>query len=354
MRYLQTLLIFMFWINFQAQAKNKLDHNALAGNFVEVLNSKDLSQIEQFVVNNFSPNSLSRWQGTGKARYVGYSINKALFHGKLTVISAELKRSDSRIRHVSKLHSENTDMQQEMVIFFNNDHKQAITGWYISEDPHNNEENDILTESQFIEEVKAYTTKLALNGAFSGTVLLAKNEKLLFSAAHGLASHRFDVKNNLDTKFQIGSMNKMFTSVAIMQLVEAGKLSLNDSLTKFVEKKYLGKGEFKNVKIKHLLSLTSGVGEIVGYEQIQHKVRSLKDIQHLYTSIDLTFEPGSQWRYSNTGMILLGEVIEFVTGENYYDYINKNIYQKAGMAHSGSFDLDVPVKNTARNYWFSV
>ena len=139
-----------------------------------------------------------------------------------------------------------------------------------------------------------------------------------------------------------------------MQLVETGKISLDDPLTKFIDKNLLGKGNFEKIKIRHLLSHTSGIGNISGYSEIQNKIRSLKDIEHLYNSIDSTFEPGSQWRYSNEGMMLLGQVIESVTGESYFDYINQNVYQKANMKQSGSFDLDVPVKNTARNYWFSV
>jgi CubicO group peptidase (beta-lactamase class C family) len=149
-------------------------------------------------------------------------------------------------------------------------------------------------------------------------------------------------------------MNKMFTSVAILTLFEDGRLSLNDPLTKFIDKNLLGKGNFEKVKIHHLLSHTSGIDGLSGFDDVQNKVRSLNDIKHLYNTIETTFEPGSQWRYSNTGMMLLGQIIENVTGQSYFDYINEHIYRKADMQHSGSFDLDVPVKNTARNYWFSV
>ena len=353
-QYLITLIIFISCISQQAQATKELDYNNLANQFITVLNSKDLNKVEGFVVKNFSPDSLARWDGTGKDRYVGYSINTALFHGELNVISTELETSNNRIRHISKVYSKNTEMQHEVVILFNNEPLQAITGWYIEADPQNPDSKGSFTESQLVNEVKVYTERLAKNGAFSGTILLAKHNNVLFNAAYGLASHRYDVKNNLDTKFQIGSMNKMFTSVAILQLIEAGKLSLDDSLTKFIDKSLLGKGDFEKIKIRHLLSHTSGIGNMSGYSEIENKVRSLKDIQHLYTSINTTFEPGTQWRYSNTGVTLLGQIIENVTGENYFDFINKNIYQKANMQQSGSFDLDVPVKNTARNYWFSV
>ena len=353
-RYFLILLIFISHFNNQALAEEKLDHNKLANEFIAALNSKNLKQVEAFVVKNFSPDALNRWGGTGKNRYVGYSMNTALFHGELSVRSTELDESNNRIRHITKVYSKNTDMPYEVNIYFNDQQSQAITGWSLGEVPLNSDVKTSLTESQFVAEVKAYSEKLANNGIFSGTILLAKGENVLFSAAHGLASLRYDVKNNLNTKFQIGSMNKMFTSVAVLQLVETGRISLNDSLTKFINRDLLGKGDFEKIKIHHLLSHTSGIDGLTGYDEIQNKVRSLDDIQHLYNTIETTFEPGSQWRYSNTGMMILGQVIENVTGKSYFEYINEHVYQKVNMQQSGSFDLDLPIKNTARNYWFSV
>lgn len=338
----------------QAFAQIKVDHHKLVNEFISTLNSKDLNEIEGFVMKNFSANALSRWGGNGKDRYIGYTMNAAIFHGELASLATNLDNSNNRIRHISKVHSKNTDMQHEMVVFFNNDQQRPITGWYINADPQSDVNKTSLTETQFFAEIKAYTDKLANNGVFSGTVMLAKGNKVLFSAAHGLASHRYDVKNNLKTKFQIGSMNKMFTSVAILQLIDIGKISLNDSLTKFIDRKLLGKGDFDKIQISHLLSHTSGIGNIVGLDELQNKVRSLEDISHLYSTIDTRFEPGSQWRYSNTGMIMLGQIIEKVSGNSYFDHVAQHVYQAANMQNSGSFDLDVPVKNTARNYWYSI
>jgi CubicO group peptidase (beta-lactamase class C family) len=272
----------------------------------------------------------------------------------LEPISTELDNSNNRIRHISKVYSKNTDMRHEMVILFNNEQQRSITGWYINEDPQSTEVETPLTESQFTAEIKSYSDKLAKNEIFSGTILLAKGNKVLFTAAHGLASRRYDVKNNLNTMFQIGSMNKMFTSVAILQLIETGKISLDDSLTKFIDRNLFGKGDFNKIRISHLLTHTSGLSNMDGFNEIQNKVRSLKDIRHLYSSIETTFESGSQWRYSNTGMVLLGQIIEEVTGNSYFDYINEHVYQKANMQNSGSFDLEVQLKNSARNYWYSV
>lgn len=353
-RYFLIVLFFISVIGNQTLAEDKLDHNKLASKFIAVLNSKNLKNVEDFIVKNFSADALNRWGGTGKKRYVGYSINTALFHGELSVLSTELSNTNNRLQHITKVYSKNTDMHYEVVILFSNALKRPITGWYINEDTQNADMDISLTEHQFAAEVRAYSEKLAKNGIFSGAILLAKNNKILYSAAHGLASRRYDVKNNLSTKFQIGSMNKMFTSVAILQLIENTQISLNDPLTKFVDIEQLGKGDFEKIKIKHLLSHTSGIDGLSGFDEIQNKVRSLNDIKHLYNTIETTFEPGSQWRYSNTGMTLLGQIIENVTGMSYFDYIDEHIYQKANMLQSGSFDLDVPIKNTARNYWFSV
>lgn len=353
-RYFQILLIFAFTHGNQTLAGENLDHNKLANDLIQVLNSKELKRIDAFVEKHFSSASLNRWNGEGKNRYVGYSINSALFHGELTVLSTEVDNANNRIRYINKVYSKNTDMQYELVVTFNNEQTRPITGWYMRESPQSLNAKKKLTDKQFIAQVKSYSESLAKNGTFSGTILLSKNNDVLFSAAHGFASLRYNVQNNLDTKFQIGSMNKMFTSVAILQLVETEQISLNDPLTKFIDKSLLGKGDFEKVKIKHLLTHTSGVDGLTGFDDIQNKVRSLDDIAHLYKTVETRFEPGTQWRYSNAGMTLLGQIIENVTGKSYFDYIDEHIYQKANMQHSGSFDLDVPVKNTARNYWFSV
>lgn len=352
-QYLTILIFFIFCISFPSCEAVQFNHSQQANDFIKTLNSKDFKKIETFVVNHFSIETLAQWNGAGKDRYVGYSINSALFHGKLLIVSSELETINDRVRYVGNVHSINTDMQYELIINFNNEKSKAITGWYLREAPKALEAASI-SESQMVNQLTEYINQLANKGIFSGALLLAKEDDILMSAAHGFASRRYDVLNNINTKFQIGSMNKMFTSVAVLQLVDDGKVALNDPLTKYIKKEQLGQGNFEQVQIQHLLSHTSGLSGLSGFEERQSKIRSLQDIQDLYHSIETTFTPGSQWRYSNTGMLLLGQVIESVTGDNYFEYINKHIYQKANMVHSGSFDLDVPVKNTARNYWFSV
>src|SRR3712207_169167 len=119
------------------------------------------------------------------------------------------------------------------------------------------------------------------------------------------------VRNTLDTKFNLGSMNKMFTAVAIMQLVEAGKLSLDDTLGKFVREGAMRPDVLSKVRVKHLLTHTSGLGSYFTPEwdaQSRARYRSVDDWMRLVKDETLQFEPGARWEYSNTGMLVLGKV----------------------------------------------
>lgn len=210
-----------------------------------------------------------------------------------------------------------------------------------------------MTDSQMVEQVKTYLEKLVKNDSFSGTILLAKNGKILFKGAYGLASKRFDIPNRVDTKFNLGSMNKMFTSVAIAQLVEKGKLGYDDNLGKFLDESWIQKETADKVKIKHLLCHTSGLGSYFNekYDKMSRlKLRTLDDYKPLIKDDKPRFEPGSRWSYSNSGMFLLGAVIEKVTGKTYYEYVQENIHKPMGMVNTACYEMDRPVPNLAIGY----
>ena len=117
-----------------------------------------------------------------------------------------------------------------------------------------------MTDREIVEELKRYLDKLTKADKLSGTILLAKNDSILFKGAYGLASKRFNAPNRIDTKFNLGSMNKMFTGVAVAQLVEKGKLSYEDLAGKYLDSTWIQKETAEKVKIKHLLTHTSGLG----------------------------------------------------------------------------------------------
>ena len=186
---------------------------------------------------------------------------------------------------------------------------------------------------------------------FSGAVLLAKDGKAVFEQAYGLADRDKKLPNTLNTRFRIGSMSKMFTAVATLQLVQAGKLGLDDPLGKYLTD-YPNKDVASKVTIRHLLTHTGGTGDIFTPESAQHRLdlRTLQDYVNLFGKRGLEFEPGSRSEYSNYGFLLLGALIERVSGETYYDYVRDHVYKPAGMTASGSEPEEQAVANRSVGY----
>jgi CubicO group peptidase (beta-lactamase class C family) len=210
-----------------------------------------------------------------------------------------------------------------------------------------------LSEKEIGREIEAFVKKLAAVDVFSGTVLLAKDGVPIYKAAYGIANKDFNVLNKVDTKFNLGSMNKMFTAVAVAQLVERGKLSFDDPLSKFIPD-FPDAESAQKIKIKNLLSHTAGLG---GYftkryqDMSRANLRTIDDMMALAKQDEkLLFEPGTKWQYSNTGMLVLGKVIEIVSGMSYYDYVRENIYKPAGMTNTDCYELDKVNPNLAVGY----
>lgn len=210
-----------------------------------------------------------------------------------------------------------------------------------------------LSEKELTPAVQKLVRQMKDKKIFSGTVLLAKGRDVLFSDAGGEASKRFHVPNNINTKFNLGSMNKMFTSLCIMKLVEEGRLSLDDRLNAFLDESWLPKKVSSIITIHHLLSHTSGLGSYFNEEydrSSRNLFRALDDYKPLIKDDRPAFKPGERFQYSNTGMFLLGVVIEKVTGQDYFSYVRENIYEPAGMENSDCYEMDYPVENLAIGY----
>jgi CubicO group peptidase (beta-lactamase class C family) len=208
-----------------------------------------------------------------------------------------------------------------------------------------------LTQGEALAAWKAEIDKAAATGKFSGVWMWAKNDEALTSGARGKADRERGIDNTLNTRFRIGSMNKMFTAVATLQLVERGKLSLDDTLGKILPD-YPNANVASKVKVRHLLSHTGGTGDIFGpkFEAHRLELKTLQDYVKLYGERDLQFEPGTRWEYSNYGFLLLGVLIEKVSGKSYYDLVAENIYKVAGMNNSGSEPESVEVANRSKGY----
>jgi D-alanyl-D-alanine carboxypeptidase len=218
---------------------------------------------------------------------------------------------------------------------------------------------DIAIKRMPIGEVLANTSArvdaLAARDLFAGVVMVAKAGKVLLERAVGFSDRDAKRSISTDTQFHIGSMNKMFTSVAILQLVEAGKLSLDDAVGKHLTD-YPEKGVAEKVTIRHLLTHRGGTGDIftAEYATKRAEVRTLDDYVKLFGARPLDHEPGTSFRYSNYGYILLGLIVEKVAGESYYDYVRKKIFEPAGMAATDSMpESELVTPRSAGYMWRS-
>ena len=213
-------------------------------------------------------------------------------------------------------------------------------------------EPSIESDSAMASELALYVDTLAKADVFSGAVILAKDGVPVYSGAFGQANKDFEVPNKVDTKFNLGSMNKMFTAVTIARLVEQGKLSYDDPLSKFIPDFPRGAlGE--KILIKHLLTHTSGLGSYFNDEfqrSSRARFRTVDDMMQLAKDDSAAFEPGTRWSYSNTGMLVLGKVIEVVTGDDYFDYVRTHLFKPTGMMHTDSYELDQVNPNLAVGY----
>ena len=208
-----------------------------------------------------------------------------------------------------------------------------------------------LKERELVTEIKGFMNKLAAVDAFSGTLLVARDGKPIYKTVHGMASKACNVPNRIDTKLNLASIGKTFTAVAILQLVEQGKLSLTDTVGSILSD-YPNKQVATKVTIHHLLSHSSGMGDIHGpkYAARISSLRQVRDYLPLFVADPLSFEPGARMQYSNAGYILLGAIIEKVTGENYFDYVRNHIFKPARMVATDYYETDLDIPNLATGY----
>jgi len=193
---------------------------------------------------------------------------------------------------------------------------------------------------------------LARRDQFSGIVLVARAGVPQFERAYGMADREAGRPNDLETAFNLGSINKFFTAIAIRQLAAAGKLNVDSSLAR-AWPDYPNQDVARRVTIRQILDHRSGLqGNIFGAPpgKTRHEVRGLGDYFELFKNQPLQFEPGSRQQYSNAGYIVLGLLIERLSSESYYEYVRRHIYEPAGMTRSGSWPVDSLPANTAFGY----
>lgn len=177
---------------------------------------------------------------------------------------------------------------------------------------------------------------LRAQDALSGALLVARNGQVLLDWRGGQADREGGSPVTADTRFRLASSNKMFTSVAILQLVQAGKLGLDDTIGERLPD-YPNKAVAAEVTVRQLLTHTSGLGDFFGddFDQYSASLKTLDDYVQRFAKDAPQFTPGSQDGYSNYGFIVLGRLIEAVSGQSYYAYVEQHILRPAGMTSTG-------------------
>lgn len=202
------------------------------------------------------------------------------------------------------------------------------------------------------EKLTAYMENLQRRGEFSGTVLLARDGKVLFARGYGMANLEHDVPNTINTKFRLGSVTKQFTAAGIMMLQERRKLSVHDSICVYVQD---CPDSWKPITINHLLSHTSGIPSFTLFpdnDRYERLPMQVVDTIARFKDKPLEFPPGERFQYSDSGYLLLGYIIEQASGEKYEDFIRKNIYEPLHMQNSGYDHPWVILKHRAQGYGF--
>lgn len=213
------------------------------------------------------------------------------------------------------------------------------------------EDHSTTAVAAIAESLETFVGTRAARDEFSGAVLVAKDGKPFFAQAYGMADKDEKRTNRLDTRFNLGSMNKMFTAVAVAQLAERGKLSFNDPISKHVPD-YPNRAVADKVTIHQLLTHSSGMGDYQNesYYARLDDMKTVADLVPLFANDPLSFEPGEGWDYSNAGFVVLGLIIEKVSGQNYFDFVEQHVFKPAGMTSTGFYERDSKVSNRAVGY----
>lgn len=310
-----------------------------AAGWLAAFNRGDKDAFREFLQKNF-PSRLERLEGAMEFRQAtgGFDLKKV--------------EESTPTKVVALVQERNSDQMARMTLEVESAEPHQISKMELQAVPRPAEfALPRLSQTELIAATKKEIEHDVAADRFAGTVLIAKDGKPVLAEAYGLSDREHKTPNTLKTRFRIGSMNKMFTAVSTLQLVQAGKLGLNDPIGKYLTD-YPNQDVATKVTIHDLLTHTGGTGDFFGPEFDKHRLelRTLQDYVKLYGSRAPEFEPGSKWEYSNYGFLLLGVIIEKVSGQSYYDYVHDHVYVPAGMTSTASDPEDQPVGDRSVGY----
>jgi D-alanyl-D-alanine carboxypeptidase len=216
--------------------------------------------------------------------------------------------------------------------------------------------NDLAEEAAdpiAVSQLDGFALGLAHAGKFSGVLLVAKDGHVLLERAYGKRDERQEDMNTVDTRFNLASAGKMFTAVAILQQVAAGRVSLDSKVGEVLED-YPNREFANKVTVRHLLTHTAGAGgiDLFGVENAanRQRVNSVSEMMTLHADREPSFEPGSNQEYGNFGHVILGRIVEALSGQTFEDYLQVHIFDPVGMTRTGFVDCTESAVDIAVGY----
>lgn len=337
------LLLLLTTTTVLAQAPG--EDRALA--WVRTFNSGSAEAMEAFAQANYTAEGLQRFDAS-RRRSVYEQLLAA--HGRLRVIGVAADNGDLRVRV-------EPERGEPLTLHFAIEPAppHRISAMRINVGGGRGEERGPklppldLPKNDFAGPLAAYLSRLP---DFTGTVLVAKNGEVQFEKAYGLANRSANVPNEITTRYNLGSITKDFTKVAIGQLAQAGKVDVHSPVIRYLPN-YPNKEVARKITVQQLIDHTSGLGDIFTPRFRDVNKDQFSTPQHFidfFASDPLKFEPGKGRAYSNYGYVVLGAIIEAVSGQSYFDYVQKNVFDRAGMKASGFFDRRALPEDTAIGY----
>ncbi|MEO0573627.1 MAG: serine hydrolase domain-containing protein [Bacteroidota bacterium] len=211
--------------------------------------------------------------------------------------------------------------------------------------------NSFGQDSAMATKIGAYLNPLIEMNAWSGAIGIYKDGAPIFENSYGLANREWNIKNSIHGRFRIASVSKVFTEVAVLKLVEDGKLKIDDPLSHFIADYPRG----TEITIGHLINHTSGIPHLNSYPNYNELIKfdySLNEIIDLFKNKKLDFNPGKKYSYSNSGYVLLAYIIERISQKSYGSYLKETILDPLKMTNTGVDDTSEILPNRVSGYMF--
>lgn len=323
---------------------------SMAKRFISVVNSGDRDSIAKFVLQSYGNKTIAKFS---MPTIISFDFAIYLESGGLGFDIKEINVDDAGTISIT-VNNRLTNCYLRLDIPTSGAPDFSINNVFMPKLLSISKADDIaIGDNYLLNNINICLEKMKQEKEFSGVILITHNEKVLLKQAVGMANISYKVPNQIDTKFNIASIGKLFTGVAVAKLVKEGKLSYDDTISKYIPSDWLNQKVSSRIQVKHLLTHTSGLGDyfskIQKYCDIPY-FRELNDYKPLLMNDTLLFNPGSRFSYSNAGLLLAGVIIESVSHESYFSYLRNNIFIPLGMSNTDGYDKDFPAPNTATGY----